>query len=99
MKINRTARIFLAALYGLLFIPATYFAMVVYGLSALDMGPQLTPLVLSFIALPISLIIACFGEIWATSRSKYLVRNSAATFFAVLPWLVVALIVMLRFAQ
>ncbi len=96
---NRSFRIFLAALYGILFVPATYFAMIVYGLSAMDAGPQLTPIVLSFIALPITLLISCIGEIWAASRDKHHMRSSAATFFAVLPWLVVALMVMFRFAQ
>ncbi len=96
---NRGVRIFLAALYGVLIIPATYMAMVVYGLSALDSGPQLTPLVLSFIALPIVLLISCIGEIWTASRDKHHLRAVRATFFAVLPWLVVALIVMFRFAN
>lgn len=96
---NRSTRIFLASLYGILFIPATYIAMIIYGLSAMDSGPQLNPYVLSFIALPIAFIVGCFGEIWAASRDKHHMRSSAATFFAVLPWLVVALIIFQRFAQ
>lgn len=74
-------------------------AMVIYGLSALDSGPQLNPYVLSFVALPIAFLIACLGEIWAASRDRHHMRNSAATFYAVLPWLVVALIIFQRFAQ
>jgi fumarate reductase subunit C len=96
---SRNFRIFLAALYGVCIIPATYFAMIVYGLSAMDAGPQPTPIVLSFIALPIALVIACIGEIWAASRARHHMRSAAATFFAVLPWLVVALIIMFRFSN
>lgn len=96
---HRSARIFLAALYGILFIPATYIALIVYGLSAMDAGPHLTPYIVSFIALPITFIVSCFGEIWAAARDKQHMRNSAALFFAILPWIVVVLIALQRFAQ
>jgi len=98
--ISKTWRLVLAIVWGVLALPAGYFALALYGLARLDSGvPTFSLGLVVMLAFPVILAISCIGEIIALSSSDSKHVMFLARTCAILPLVNILFVIVLALLQ
>jgi len=97
---SKKLRITLAVLWGILALPAAFFAMVVYGLARMDTGwvsPE--PQLIALWVLPVVLFVSCIAELMLARGADTPTKAALAKIFAFLPvgnFLIITVLILVR---
>lgn len=101
MRMSKKSRIVVGVLWGILTLPATFFALVLYGLARMDTGVVTNPepQLIALWVLPVVLLLSCIAELMLARGADTSTKKVLAKVFTFLPIgnaLIIATLVLIR---